>query len=413
MSRLDHLEDGWAAVRPLAKIRYLPALVALFFSAPIAGCAAPAPPQAPRGPAADDTPSGMVAFIMAGQCPTGWGAAPGTAGRLLLSVSDPRQAGVVSPNAPMANQAAPTHAHDYTVVLRLDDKHLASAKKCCNDEGARAGAYPIVGATDASVPNLDLPFIQLLVCQKGSPAPIARAPGDPPADPYPYMTIAHFAAGCPSGWVPYQEANGYFIVPTGPGAKLQATVGSPLANGQDVMHAHVMSGAIDLPEVSYVGVGGHGADHQVATKGVEAFAGTTGIAGSGIPYTQVLTCKKIVNPPANPSPIPPGVVIFFASEYCPSGWANTLTTAGRFMVGLPPGGVLGAAFGGSALRPEEVRTHNHAFHGSVSIPHVGVGLAAGSGASGYAAHGRYSFDGSTMPAPAGIPYIQLTQCTKQ
>jgi hypothetical protein len=113
--------------------------------------------------AQDGTPSGMVAFFMAAQCPSGWNAASVAQGRLVVGVTDPTAVGVMV-GPPLTNQTAPSHGHAYATTVNLTAKSIAAASSCCNDQGAKAQGYTVSGNTGSATSNL--PFIQLVACQK-------------------------------------------------------------------------------------------------------------------------------------------------------------------------------------------------------------------------------------------------------
>jgi hypothetical protein len=124
--------------------------------------------------AQDTSPSGMVAFFMSSGagCPTGWTVATSAQGRLLVGVADTSAVGVVVDN-PMLNQTDPQHDHGYYPSVTLPVKKIA-AIHCCNKQGAQSGPYTLIKSvgpprvasvfTQASTSNL--PFIQLVICQK-------------------------------------------------------------------------------------------------------------------------------------------------------------------------------------------------------------------------------------------------------
>jgi len=108
--------------------------------------------------------------------------------------------------------------------------------------------------------------------------------------------------------------------------------------------------------------------------------------------------------------VPQYVVTFYEAANCPTGWKPTLSTAGRFIIGLPADGTPEAAFGGDPLSVAENRTHTHQFSGQLSVPSTGVGLASGCCAEGFGAPGSYGFSGVTGASGADLPYVIVTQC---
>ena len=230
-------------------------------------------------------------------------------------------------------------------------------------------------------------------------------------DAYPYGAISFFnVTSCPSGWGPLSLAAGYFVVPIMQSSGMGGTVGSPLASGQDVQHTHSFSSSVSLGSLDYAGIAGC-CNHNVTSDGTKGFGGTSNASSSNVPYVQLLVCMKQEN--QGPGTVPSGAVSFFGALFCPSGWTQTLTTAGRFLVGLPANGTPGAAFGGNPLGALENRTHTHSFSGSVSTDSGGVGLATGCCAHGYGQNNTYNYSGTSDAGAANVPYIQLLQCQKQ
>jgi hypothetical protein len=363
----------------------------------------------------------MVAFFMASGCPTqhGWTAALNAQGRLLVGVSDPSTVGVQVGNA-MANQQSPLHYHSYNASVNLSSKNISGSSWPSwmnNYQGAASGSVSAGGDTANVDGTQNIPFIQLVVCQKAQQASSSAATTS--GDTYPQATLAYFnLSACPSGWGPALDAgnkpvSGYYLVPflsPAPGM-LGTTVGTALASGEDRQHTHSFSSSISLSDVSYALVSG-GGNSGLTSSGSKSFSGTTGSQSSAVPYVQLLLCQKTAfqhntNPPAG---VPGNVVTFFITANCPYGWKQTQITSGRFPVGLPSGGTPQVAFGGPPLSPGEDRTHTHSFSGSVSTSSYGVVGVSGGQADGYGGNGSYGYSGTTGAASAGLPYMLVTQC---
>ncbi len=125
--------------------------------------------------------------------------------------------------------------------------------------------------------------------------------------------------------------------------------------------------------------GGNIAAPQVRVSGTCA----TGSAMRVINVNGSVTCET-----AGGSGVPAGMIAFFASATCPSGWTEYTAVRGRLILGLPVGGTVagtkGTAIGNLAALP--VTQHNHSassdsagshFHGSA----VGCSTNAGCGSS--------------------------------
>jgi hypothetical protein len=244
------------------------------------------------------------------------------------------------------------------------------------------------------------------------------------SDPYPQTTIAFFkATACPSGWEPYADGNGRFVVPVSVSSGVGEPVLKALSNGQDPMHTHDFSSAIQVKRVRYTGKSG-GGNTNLASAGKKEFSGTTEAASLNIPYVQLLVCIKTATP--GPGAIPSGVTSFFKNLSCPTGWSSPPSTLGRFLVALPPNGAVRAEFGGPPLTPKENRQHTHQFSGSVETNAHGISGASGCKrflpcARDYAKKDTYTYNRETEEGnsratgsgAANLPYIQLLQCTKQ
>ena len=116
----------------------------------------------PQG--SDTTPAGMVAFFSptTTACPAGWAAQDAPRGRLILGVTDGSKVGRTY-GQPMADKAPPTHTHTYSAKVKMGSKSL-QANKGSNKDGAKAKTYDVKKSTGTA--TLDLPFYQLVICQK-------------------------------------------------------------------------------------------------------------------------------------------------------------------------------------------------------------------------------------------------------
>jgi hypothetical protein len=106
----------------------------------------------------------MVAFFSptTTTCPTGWVAQAAPRGRLILGVTDGSKVGLTF-GQPMADRTPPTHSHTYSANVKMGSKSI-QAGKGGNKDGAKAKTYAINKSTDGA--TLNLPFYQLVICQK-------------------------------------------------------------------------------------------------------------------------------------------------------------------------------------------------------------------------------------------------------
>jgi hypothetical protein len=371
-----------------------------------------------RAQTTDTTPEGMVAFFMSSgsTCPDGWTAASQAQGRLIVGVASGSDVGVTV-NDPLDGPNDPVNWHGFSTTLTVQnvDEHQDEFAGNPNGTGqiaAESGDYNIGGSTSASPSNL--PYIQLVVCQKSPPS--QPLPPDSP-DGYPQSTLAFFnLEECPHGWdsTDIASLNGYFLVPFAnlSPTQLGATVNSPLSSGEDRQHNHWASSAtcgIHIPDLDYMP--SDPKEAPVAWPGWQAFSGWTDTANSSVPYVQQLICQKSLftknpNPPVN---VPQYVVTFFEADQCPTGWKSTNITSGRFITGLPDGGIPQTTFGGEVLNPGEDRQHSHTISGSVTISSISLSVKPGCcWHLGVAA--TYPYQCTTKSASTGMPYAMVTQC---
>ena len=155
----------------------------------------------------------------------------------------------------------------------------------------------------------------------------------------------------------------------------------------------------------------------VTKDGTKSFSGTTYATSSGLPYVTYMLCQKSAFSPSSnpPQDVPQEVVTFLTDQTCPTGWKMTEATTGRYLVGLPSGGIPGVTFGGEPLQPtgtepNPVAEHVHTFSGQVETGDKGVGLASGSGSDNVGKRGTYNYSGTTKESSVGLPYMGVIQC---
>jgi hypothetical protein len=200
-------------------------------------------------------------------------------------------------------------------------------------------------------------------------------------------------------------------VPTTSGPAVGATTGAALASGEDRTHTHTLTATFSLGSVSYAGLssGGNGG---VGPSGDAVLTSTTDPASTGLPYVQLLACKKAAAPIA--SALPKGMQMFFEAASCPTGWAPATAASGRLVVGLPSGATANASFGGSALAPSAQgvmpTTHTHGGQATLTTSSHGIALAGGGAAGGFAANGTTTAAVDTGAADTGLPLLALLSC---
>ena len=224
-----------------------------------------------------------------------------------------------------------------------------------------------------------------------------------PGDSLPTGTVAWFDAGsCPVGWSLYAAAIGRSLVPTA-GTLAGLAGGEPLASGEDRLHTHAASGQATPGSISYVGIGGE-ANHGPARAETLAVSVTVEPASSGLPYLQLLPCRK--DDPASPGAVPSGVLLLTDNPSCETGEPPGGGLE-RLVVGVPEGAGAPAAFGGDTLAAV---AHSHDVSGSINLGSHGIALLGGCCAGGYASAGNLAVDLQTEAASLEFPWLGLLAC---
>lgn len=264
-----------------------------------------------------------------------------------------------------------------------------------------------------------LAALALAACAAGTVGDTAGSEGSgtvPPVrgDAIPAGAVSFFQTTvCPEGWKPHTDAAGRVLLPAIGEVASGTKVGEPpLESGEDRLHTHEIAAEIDIPAVSYAGVVG-GGNAGVGTAGKAAFAATTEPASAGLPYIQMLACKKAEEAVARARPLPSGMLMFFDANTCPEGWARATSTQGRLLVGLPAEAPADVSFGGESLPAGEPRTHTHSSPIALATTPHGIALASGCCGDGYAKDGSYMSLVDTSESEAALPMLQLLQCQKE
>jgi hypothetical protein len=230
-------------------------------------------------------------------------------------------------------------------------------------------------------------------------------------DAIPEGAVSFFQGpACPGGWGAYAAANGRFIVPLVADDPAGTTHGKELANGEDRKHSHGVTATFHVGSVSYAGVVG-GGNHGVGAAGDVAFAATSTESSTGLPYVQLLACRKVSAPTVKKN-VPSGMLLYFDTPACPTGWKRA-QTQGRLVLGLPKGAPADLSFGGNPLEPGETRTHTHATTTTLQTSSHGIALASGCCGGGYAQNGSYESKDDSAAGESALPTIELLQCEKQ
>jgi hypothetical protein len=237
--------------------------------------------------------------------------------------------------------------------------------------------------------------------------------GSAPGDAVPQDAVSFFhGTVCPPGWSAYDAAAGLSIVPTTSDTTGGVPHGTPLQSGEDRAHTHTLAATFTLGSVSYAGIAG-GGNNGVAATGVVMMAATSDPASTGLPYIQLMACKKTFPAVPGRAPLPAGMQMFFDAPACPAGWTQPAGTQGRFLVGLPQGAPADKTFGGMPVTSATAPTHTHGNTAQLVTMAHGIALLGGGLADGYAADGTYTDMQPTDATEAVIPYLPLLSCEKQ
>lgn len=293
------------------------------------------------------------------------------------------------------------------------------------DDSAKDAALDDVAAQ----PDADVAATPDADAAVDAPADVADAPADGPtdapadvmdasippdagvlADGLPLDAVMYFTGtACPRGWAPYMEAVGRVAVPTASATLLGVQRGAPLTDGEDRAHGHTLAGSFTVPAVTYAGIAGC-CNNGVGAAATLPFMAPAREASSGLPYVQLLVCRK--TGPARATLLPAGMMVYFAAARCPAGFTRPEEPQAHLPVGTPSGGLAGARFGVTPPGAGETRMHRHDATPTLTTASQGIALAGGCCAGGYAAHGEYRGMWTTSEAESGPPTIQLLMCQK-
>ena len=234
----------------------------------------------------------------------------------------------------------------------------------------------------------------------------------PEGDAFPKGAISFFyRLTCPFDWSVYPEAAGRIIIAASAGLPSGTTIGEPLSSGEDRVHTHDLSASVTITALQYFAPEG-GPNGTMTQPMPYSFSWTSDPTPAGVPYRQLLVCKKVGEPKAATSPLPPKLHTYFELDACPSGWKPATGTIGRILVGLPMGGAADMSMGGEPILTSAQRTHTHAFSSTLTTTPWGVLAPLGIGAF-FGQDGSYPFSGESEPAEIGVPMISLLHCEKQ
>lgn len=121
----------------------------------------------------------------------------------------------------------------------------------------------------------------------------ARPSGSAPTDDgVPSGMIAYFTGGngCPDGWTAAAEAAGRIAVGVTDVNNIGLGTGTPLGDQEDRVHTHSFTATTSIDNKNIAAAGG--GNDSAAQAGTIATAGMTEEATTGLPFTQLIVCKK-------------------------------------------------------------------------------------------------------------------------
>jgi hypothetical protein len=232
----------------------------------------------------------------------------------------------------------------------------------------------------------------------------------PKGDALPSGAVSFFTGPtCPEGWKAFDNGNGRLLLPTVSNAAGGTKYGNPLTSGEDRTHTHTVKGTFTVASTSFAGVPG-GGNHGVGAAGVVKLETMSDPVSTGLPYVQLLVCKKAAEAIPRTVPLPHAMEMFFDLPACPTGWKQIEDTQGRFQVGLPKGAKPDLFFGGAQLSGPTARTHGHGKSAVLKTESHGIALASGCCGDGYAADGLYLAGDPCDESEVGLPYVELLHC---
>jgi hypothetical protein len=221
----------------------------------------------------------------------------------------------------------------------------------------------------------------------------------------------YFSVPCPPGWASINDAQGRVVVSVGDASIAGLSVGTPLAAEEDRLHTHAFNGTFSLPSKHIAAIEGGGDSVGAESNTAFAFSGVTDASESGLPFVQYNLCRLQATDAS--LVVPFGAVGFYSSEVasCPGNTSVYAAAAGRTIVGgyIETGGAPFPSFD-APLASEEDRAHTHKFATTVVVPEVEYAAVDGCCNDKPAPSGTFPLYGTTAPASAGVPYIQLLTC---
>jgi hypothetical protein len=177
------------------------------------------------------------------------------------------------------------HQHAIVGAVTLADVSYVGIGGCCNNGVAASGNVAFGSAAEKT--SAGLPYVQLLVCHKDSPAVAGALPIAPGT------LIFVDGASCPDGWAQASASQGRHLVGLPAHGTPGATFGgAPLGAQEQRTHAHAYSTSLNTSSHGIALASGCCAGGYAQNMSYPISGNTDG-ADVGLPYVQLLQCEKI------------------------------------------------------------------------------------------------------------------------
>lgn len=109
---------------------------------------------------------------------------------------------------------------------------------------------------------------------------------------------------------------------------------------------------------------------------------------------------------------PTGMVAFFATTSCPTGWNVATDVQGRAVVAVQSSSDVGVVVG-TPLQDKTAPVHAHSYQTTVTLSNKHAALITGGKDNAYATSGSATVSGKVDEAPSDLPFVQLVACQKK
>ena len=412
----------------------------------------------PTQAATVDPTLGLVTYMSASSCPSGWQDLTSNATYAGRVIKGAQTSLMQTVGTSLAADTVPEHTHTTWTSADLPSSAwssfagttLLSASKvagCAVNAGTFidttvVNSYTASDGTGTMSTNTaNLPFVNLLLCKF-----VSGASFKVPANVVAFMDTT---GSCPttSGWAgDFSDANGRLLVFAPSSTPVSSANLSPASAVTGLsplgQHTHTFNAASITPLAAYSSNYQCPSGSPATTAFLPASpptpqltwpaGGSVGSADLGIPYVSMRAC--VAGDGTGPSQEPPVPAIFFYNgDSCPSPWRDSLATfpslnlGNRFLITYTGSGSLGVALGGDALNNALGHDdHNHTLTEAAFTFTTKACYAANSGTAmtrlieygGYLPNNGYGFTVMTTGATSVadsistlVPYRLMRACS--